>query len=198
MLSSKFKIQSSKLQMRREFSAGGVVYRKLQVKSEKLKVVWLLGKHSGYHKWVLPKGLIEEGEQGFEAALREVGEEMGVKARLISEKPIHRVRYVYWAELKRVKSSKIKVKNKMSDDRQSDEIQARRRVAKYQEGGGKKSKVFKVVSFYLMEYESGDPKDHDWEMEEAEWFSFDQAMKRLAFEGERQALEIANDKIQAE
>jgi 8-oxo-dGTP pyrophosphatase MutT (NUDIX family) len=181
----------AKSSFKREFSAGGVVYRKLQVKSEKLKVVWLLGKHSGYHKWVLPKGLIEEGERGFEAALREVKEEMGVRASLVSEKPIYRVHYVYWAEFKQVKSSKIKVKNEISDYRQSDEIVSRRRVAKYQEGGGKKTKVFKVVSFYLMEYESGDPKDHDWEMEDAGWFSFDQAMKQLAFDGEREALRQA-------
>ena len=185
----------AKSSFKREFSAGGVVYRKLQVKSEKLKVVWLLGKHSGYHKWVLPKGLIEEGERGFETALREVKEEMGVRASLVSEKPIHRVQYVYWAEFKQVKSSKIKVKNEISDYRQSDEIASRRRVANYQEAGGRKTKVFKMVSFYLMEYESGDPKDHDWEMEDAGWFAFDQAMKQLAFDGEREALRQGQGKL---
>ena len=185
----------AKSSFKREFSAGGVVFRKFEIRNSKFEVKWLIGKHSGYHKWVLPKGLIEEGERGFETALREVKEEMGVRASLVSEKPIHRVHYVYWAELKQVKSSKIKVKNEISDYRQSDEIVSRRRVAKYQEGGGRKTKVFKVVSFYLMEYESGDPKDHDWEMEDAGWFAFDQAMKQLAFDGEREALRQAQGKL---
>jgi 8-oxo-dGTP pyrophosphatase MutT (NUDIX family) len=34
-------------------------------------------------RWVFPKGHVEEGETGAAAALREVGEEAGVRARLI-------------------------------------------------------------------------------------------------------------------
>jgi 8-oxo-dGTP pyrophosphatase MutT (NUDIX family) len=189
--------RQQKLSIRREFSAGGVVFRR-----KKGAVLWLVGKHSGYHKWVLPKGLIEKGERGFETAVREVEEEMGVKVRLVSEKPIHRTQYVYWADLKQVKSSlragpeaKLKVKNKISNYRQSDEFKDKRRVKKYQESGGRKTKVFKVVSFYLMEYESGDVADHDWEMEEAVWLPYEEAMERLAFEGEREALAKARDTI---
>ena len=48
------------LSSKREFSAGGVVFKKLSVLSSQFSVVFLLGKHSGYHKWVLPKGLIEK------------------------------------------------------------------------------------------------------------------------------------------
>jgi 8-oxo-dGTP pyrophosphatase MutT (NUDIX family) len=180
--------------IRREFSAGGIVY-KLQVTSNKKQVLWLVGKHSGYHKWVLPKGLIEKGERGYETAVREVEEEMGIQAVLVSEKPIHRVSYVYWADLKQVKNSKLKVKTEISDYRQSDEIKARRRVEKYQESGGRKTKVFKVVSFYLMEYGSGDVRDHDWEMEEVEWLPFEEAIGRLAFEGEKEALRQAGELV---
>ena len=71
----------------------------------------------------------------------------------------------------------------------------RRRIAKYQERGGGKTKIFKVVSFYLMEYESGDVADHDWEMEEALWLPFEEAMEKLAFKGEKEALEKASDII---
>lgn len=199
-----------KSSFKREFSAGGVVFRR-----EKGETMWLIGKHSGYHKWVLPKGLIEKGERGFETATREVEEEMGIRARLVSEKPIHRVQYVYWADLKdkqrtenREQKTEDKVRRSGDYYQQSDEVKARRRVEKYQEeftasasakatadkSEGKRTKVFKVVSFYLLEYKSGDVADHDWEMEDAVWLPYKEAMDRLAFEGEREALRQAQDK----
>ena len=162
--------------VRREFSAGGCVYKR-----DGDRVVWLIGKHSGYHKWVLPKGLIELGERGVETALREVWEEMGVKARLVEEKPIHALKYVYWANFGTSSTSRTGAPE--------------RRVIQYQEAGGVKTKVFKQVSFYLMEYESGDPAHHDWEMEEAGWYPFEEATKLLAFEGEREALRKAQSKL---
>ncbi len=61
-----------KQKSKREFSAGGVVF-----KGKK----WLVCKHSGYHKWVLPKGLVEEGESLQTTAVRGVEEEGGVKCR---------------------------------------------------------------------------------------------------------------------
>lgn len=199
-----------KLGFRREFSAGGVVFRKFEIPSRlagrrnsKFEVKWLIGKHSGYHKWVLPKGLIEEGERGFEAALREVEEEMGVKCRILDKKPIYKTQYVYWADYK-AGSTSGKASGGGSggesqgaiDYEQSDEIRNRRRVAKYQESGGKKTKVFKLVSFYLMEYEKGNVEEHGWEMEDARWLPYDEALEKLAFAGEREALEKARDKIQ--
>ena len=46
--------------------------------------------------WALPKGLIDEGETPEEAALREVAEETGTDARLVTK--LGDVRYVYtWA-----------------------------------------------------------------------------------------------------
>ena len=54
-----------------------MVYKRLKTQDSRLKIGWLIGKHSGYHKWVLPKGLIEKGEKGYETAVREVQEEMG-------------------------------------------------------------------------------------------------------------------------
>lgn len=46
--------------------------------------------------WALPKGVIDQGERPEEAALREVAEETGVEARLVTK--LGDVRYVYtWA-----------------------------------------------------------------------------------------------------
>jgi ADP-ribose pyrophosphatase YjhB (NUDIX family) len=58
---------------------GGVVFR---LTSEGPR--YLLVEASGTHgRWVLPKGRVEDGESSASAALREVGEEAGVRARLI-------------------------------------------------------------------------------------------------------------------
>jgi 8-oxo-dGTP pyrophosphatase MutT (NUDIX family) len=75
--------------MRREFSAGGVVVRKI-------RGVWHLaaicpGGKSGV--WALPKGLIAKGEAAADTALREVTEETGLRGRLVEK--LGDVRYVY-------------------------------------------------------------------------------------------------------
>ena len=172
-----------KLSFRREFSAGCVVFKKFPLK-------FLLGKHSGYKKWVLPKGLIEKGERSFEAAIRETEEEMGVKAKLVSEKPIHKEEYFYIADFKKKLSPET---IQFEEDKKKD--RSTRRVVKYQEGGGGKTRVFKTVSFYLAEYESGDPKNHGWEMSEAGWFTYEEALKKMAFEGEKEVLKKAKELI---
>jgi 8-oxo-dGTP pyrophosphatase MutT (NUDIX family) len=177
--------------VKREFSAGGVVYKR-----ENGKLFFLLGKHSGYHKWVLPKGLIEAGEKGIETAIRETEEEMGVKARLVNDKPIHNTTYFYWADLKKVKSQKSVPQRQVAEEAtkvkstiQNAKVDTNtRRVIKYQEQGGGKTKVFKTVTFYLLEYVAGDPKNHGWEMEEAGWFTAQEALERMSFEGEKEAL----------
>ncbi len=66
------------MKSRNEFSAGGVVYRRV-----KNSIEVLICKDAGYHKWVLPKGLIAKGESPEQTAVREVAEEVGVKARLL-------------------------------------------------------------------------------------------------------------------
>ena len=76
--------------MRREFSAGGVVVRRL-------RGAWVMaairpaGKKPGL--WALPKGNIGPGEKPDATALREVTEETGVEARLVEK--LGDVRYVY-------------------------------------------------------------------------------------------------------
>ena len=63
--------------MKTEFSAGGVVYRKLNDKVE-----FLVVQHSGHHRWVLPKGWIDPGETKEQTAIREVKEEAGVEGEI--------------------------------------------------------------------------------------------------------------------
>lgn len=46
--------------------------------------------------------------------------------------------------------------------------------------------VRKVVAFHLFRYRSGDPADHDEEIEEAYWMPLQQAAGELTYEGERE------------
>jgi len=83
--------------MRREFSAGGVVIRRLRGE-------WVFaairpgGKKPGV--WALPKGLIGEDERPDATALRETQEETGIQARLVTK--LGDIRYVYTWEGERV------------------------------------------------------------------------------------------------
>src|SRR5262245_46711079 len=79
--------------MRREFSAGVVLVRRMRGRWW-LAAVRPQGKREGV--WALPKGLIDEGERPAETALREGFEETGVRARPGSK--LGDVKYVYtWA-----------------------------------------------------------------------------------------------------
>lgn len=61
-----------------EFSAGGVVYRRVGDTFEVVAV------HRNRHTdWSLPKGHIEKGETREQAAVREVKEETGLDARIV-------------------------------------------------------------------------------------------------------------------
>ena len=60
--------------MRRDFSAGGVLVRQLDGEWV-LAAIRPAGKPDGL--WVLPKGQIDPGESGEQAALREIAEETG-------------------------------------------------------------------------------------------------------------------------
>ena len=68
--------------MRREFSAGGIVRK---------GNLWLIRRptpnleYRGNLGWSWPKGWVDEGENLEEAAVREVGEEGGVEAKVIKK-----------------------------------------------------------------------------------------------------------------
>jgi len=76
--------------MQREFSAGGVLVRRLRGR-------WMMaairpaGRQPGL--WALPKGRIDEGESGEATALREVAEETGAHGRSLGK--LGDVRYVF-------------------------------------------------------------------------------------------------------
>lgn len=65
--------------MRREFSAGGVVYKDGKVLMIRVKTL------SGKDVWTFPKGHIEQGEKPKDAAIREVEEETGVRSEIKKE-----------------------------------------------------------------------------------------------------------------
>ena len=83
--------------MKREFSAGGVLVRRLDGR-------WMVaairpgGRPEGL--WALPKGRIDDGERGEETALREVAEETGVHGRSLGK--LGDVRYWFNWEGERV------------------------------------------------------------------------------------------------
>lgn len=135
-----------------EISAGGIVYKKPTTDNRLPITVWLITQHSQHKGWGFPKGLIGDNnskEKIEDAALREVGEEGGVKARIIYEKPIV-VKYKY-------------------------------RFGEYL--------VDKTVYYFLMEYISGDPKNHDWEMMDAKFVNGEEVKKTLTFKSDQEAFE---------
>jgi 8-oxo-dGTP pyrophosphatase MutT (NUDIX family) len=78
------------LQVRREISAGGVIWRR-QESDNRLQVV--LVRPAGRDTWVLPKGHVEPGEAVKDAALREASEESGL--RVVLGERLGDVSYVY-------------------------------------------------------------------------------------------------------
>ena len=74
-----------------QVSAGGVVYRTQDSVTE-IAVVQIVPDM----RWQLPKGLIDAGESNEAAALREVREESGVEAELLS--PIETIEYWFYAD----------------------------------------------------------------------------------------------------
>jgi 8-oxo-dGTP pyrophosphatase MutT (NUDIX family) len=161
--------------MVREFSAGGVVLRKMRGR-------WFLaviephmtrpkksGKPSNSPRKTavalvaLPKGAIDEGEKPQQTALREVSEETGVQANLVTK--LADVKYYY-------------VRN-----------------------WGDRARVFKIVSFYLLLYRSGRlgniAPEMRIEVQRAFWLPLENAPTVLSYQGEREVVQRALQYLKA-
>jgi len=105
---------SKNLQFKREFSAGGIVFKK-----EKAKLKFLIIKPTKTQRWQFPKGLVEKNETQKNAAVREVEEEGGIK---------------------------VKISEKLGSSNYFYIFQGRR--------------IFKTVTYFLMEYQKDTGKGH--------------------------------------
>ena len=56
-------------------------------------------------------------------------------------------------------------------------------------------RVLKVVTFFLFRYRSGSVRDHDHEVDGAEWVPLEEAPARLTYPGERKLAETAKQGI---
>lgn len=158
--------------MVREFSAGGVVVRRRAgswwiavIEPHRREDPLPQQGQKGIRKVTLclPKGTVDPGEKPPETALREVREETGITAHLIT---------------------------KLTDSKYA-----------YVRNWGDGARVFKIVSFYLMRYESGRIDDvsdamRD-EVRKAYWIPLDEAPKKLAYGGERQVARRAQKYLES-
>ena len=157
--------------MAREISAGGVV---VQPSEQGWQVAVIEPQKEGVPKpgtktgkrWqkmllALPKGLVDGEEKPDQTALREVLEETGLRASLITK--LGNIKYVY------VRS------------------------------WGNRERVFKIVSFYLLRYQSGQideiSPDMRVEVKRALWISLDEAVQKLAYPGERDMVRRAQEHL---
>ena len=76
--------------MEREFSAGGVLVKRVKGRPH-VAAIRPQGKPAGV--WALPKGNLDPGERPAETAVREVWEETGVRGRLVEK--LGDVKYTY-------------------------------------------------------------------------------------------------------
>lgn len=158
--------------MAREFSAGGVV---LRFQESRWTVAVIEPQREGENDknphprrkpvrvLALPKGLVDEGEKAEQTALREVREETGVEATLVTK--LGDIKYFY------VRS------------------------------WGDKQRVFKIVSFFLLLYRSGQIGEISEEMrvevKRALWLPLEEAAEKLSYKGEREVVKKAEEYVQA-
>ena len=138
--------------MAREISAGGVVLHRI---SGGWHIAAIQPRRDndnpGKTALALPKGIVDPGEKPDQTALREVREETGLEAELITK--LGDVKYVYTRTW------------------------------------GDRARVFKIVSFYLFRYISGEIGQIAPEMQHevtlAKWIELDEAPRLLSYKGER-------------
>lgn len=160
----------------REFSSGGVVYKKVLNSGTSETYIFLVTKATSsptYPKtvWRLPKGWIDDTgslpgpiasgkqkatEQDLQlAALREVAEEGGIVAIIKEKIGTERFSFTH-----------------------------------------KGNTIVKFVTYYLMEWDSDTPTGFGSETDEVEWLPFEKAYKKLTYSHEKRAITRANSILQ--
>lgn len=156
------------MSMNREFSSGGVVFKKVNN-----EIFWLVRRTTASEMfpetyWMLPKGWLDDAGEGIpgpmasgklkadektleSTATREVAEETGVEAKIIRK--IETAMYVY----------------------------------KHPKNG----KTLKFVTFYLMKWIKELPEGFDGETSEIAWLPFEKAHSKLSFSREKDVLDKA-------
>lgn len=164
----------TKKELAREFSAGGVVFKK-----QGSNFLWLVAKSSPNEKfpgefWRLPKGWLDDAdgpiypgplatgkkkakpEEIQAAAKREVREEGGVEAKIL------------------------------------DKVETARYFTRTVQGP-----ALKFVTFYLMEWVKDLPEGYGHETAEIAWLPLEEAKKKLSRERERLVLQKASDRLKS-
>lgn len=156
--------------MVREISAGGVVLRDISgtwhvalIEPQKENPVPAKAPRKRTQATLaLPKGLLDPGETAQVTAVREVHEETGIVADLITK--LADIKYVY--------------------------------VRTWGDG----ERVFKIVSFYLLRYSSGEIDNVTPEMRievtRALWVPLAEASRQLMYSNERKVLHLAQDYLE--
>jgi len=164
--------------MSKQFSSGGIVYRKSPTPKSQFLIKWLVTKSAPSKQfpkgvWRFPKGRLDNikgsNESGIlatggkkatekqiqEAAIREVAEEGGVEANIVDK--INTIKYYFT------------VNNKT---------------------------ISKFVTFFLMEWQRDLPEGHDEETSEIDWLPFGEALKLLDYENEKELLIKAKELLE--
>jgi 8-oxo-dGTP diphosphatase len=58
-------------------------------------------------------------------------------------------------------------------------------------------RIAKSVSYFLLAYRSGEPDDHDHEVEHAQWMALERAAQELTYKGDRRMAGLALSRAQA-
>jgi len=159
--------------MKREFSAGGVVFRKPSKLGTQFSIEWLVAKSSPNKVfpndyWSLPKGWLDDIQQG-----REPGPLASGKKKAIEEE----IRSAAIREVKEEGGVGVKIIKKLGSEKYFFTFEGER--------------ILKFVTFYLMEWTNDLPEGPGFETETVEWLSYDKARKKLSNSLEKKVLDKA-------
>ncbi|MBI4033051.1 MAG: NUDIX domain-containing protein [Candidatus Blackburnbacteria bacterium] len=173
------KARENKKPIKREFSAGGAVFRRRVPRASRVALVprvaeieWLLINPAGTNRWQLPKGHIEKGEKGEDAAVREVFEETGAKVKVLGK--VDKIQYFYVLEGERIFKNVTFFLMESKDG-----------ISKVDKAWAHEINKFVGADAGLNKFVSD-------EIDKVCWLSTKAALGKLTFEGERKILEKAS------